>query len=457
MTRVFRHLLSSLRHNFFALPAAAVIVAAITALLVPDVETGLWTEATVGSARAVMTAVAGATIAFASIAFSVSLLMIQQGSSQFSPRVVGHLTRDSFNRRVIAIVLATFAFCLVSLTRIKDPEDVTGAGLVPQLSVTIAIVAGIIAVLAVVAGLHHTSQQLDISRILELIVDHTHTALDRASGRNGAERSDANTDGRLLATNVPPGPNTSIRSDRDGWVSDLDRDALISAVPSGSVVRLETFPGRYVVQGAVLCRIWPPVEDRDVDDVVSSARRAVSIGQTRTMDDDTLYGVRQLVDIALRALSTGVNDPTTARDSIVHLGSLVVAHLRTGLPAAVHRRDADDDDDADGGGLLLLPHAPTVPMLADLAIAELRRAGADDPAVTMALLDMIGDIIDAARGEGLESCVGPFVTQADRILEQTEPAAWLDHERAGVVRAHAEAVARGRAVSSADVAGTSRG
>ena len=110
----------SLRANFFFLPAVAVVVAFVAARLLVGVEAGDWVgRSTVDSARSVLSTTAAATITFASITFSVSLLIMQQGSNQFSPRVVHGLVRDPFNRGVIALVVGTFTYCLVSLQRVR--------------------------------------------------------------------------------------------------------------------------------------------------------------------------------------------------------------------------------------------------------------------------------------------------------------------------------------------------
>ncbi len=123
----------SLRSNFFFLPAVAVVVAFVAGRTSVGIDAGDWVgESTVGSARAVLSTVAAATITFASITFSISLLIVQQASSQFSPRLVQALTRDPFNRRVVALVLATFTYCLVALQRIRGPLSENGEEVTPR-------------------------------------------------------------------------------------------------------------------------------------------------------------------------------------------------------------------------------------------------------------------------------------------------------------------------------------
>ncbi len=120
--------------NFFFLPAVAVVVAFVAGRTSVGNDAGDWVgESTVGSAREVLSTVAAATITFASIiTFSISRLIVQQASSQFSPRLVQALTRDPFNRRVVALVLATFTYCLVALQRIRGPLSENGEEVTPR-------------------------------------------------------------------------------------------------------------------------------------------------------------------------------------------------------------------------------------------------------------------------------------------------------------------------------------
>ncbi|MBA3604805.1 MAG: DUF2254 domain-containing protein, partial [Acidimicrobiia bacterium] len=172
MVQRLRVLSDTLSANFFVLPAVAVILAFWLGRVAVGFDAGAWVgEATVDSARAVLSTVAAATITFAAISFSVSLLIIQQGSSQFSPRVIHGLTRDPFNRRVIAFVLATFTYCLVVLQRVRGPLEDGGDEVVPSSAVALGVVAGIAAVLAVVGAIHHTSRKMYISEILGGIVN----------------------------------------------------------------------------------------------------------------------------------------------------------------------------------------------------------------------------------------------------------------------------------------------
>ena len=420
MQRV-RAISDALQTSFFFLPAIAVVVGFFGARLLVGVEVGDWVgRSTVDSARAVLSTTAAATITFASITFSVSLLIMQQGSSQFSPRVIHGLVRDPFNRRVIAIVVGTFTYCLVSLQRVRGPVADGGEEVVPELAVAVGLLLGVVAVLAVVAAINHTSRKMDVSVILGDIVE-------EATGMP----TSPDTDEELHATtptsrSIPEGePVTVVRFCADGWVRQIDRRGLLGLVGAGGVVRLEIDSGRYAIRSTPLCTIWPAVAAARSEEVTRSARRCVRLGPTRTMSEDAGYGVRQLVDVALKALSPGINDPTTAQDAIFHLGTVLVDRLSSSpVPTAYH----DDHDRC-----LLAPHALTDEDMAELAFAELRRAGAGQPAVVVYLLQTIALIVDAARANDAGDRIAPFVAQARLVLDNVDAAGLIEDDR---VRVH---------------------
>jgi uncharacterized membrane protein len=419
-----RAVTDALQTSFLFLPTVAVVAGFVGARVLVGVEVGDWVgRSTVDSARVVLSTTAAATIAFASVTFSVSLLIMQQGSSQFSPRVIHGLVRDPFNRRVIAVVVGTFTYCLVALQRVRGPVGAGGEEVVPEFAVAFGLLLGVVAMLAVVAAINHTARKMDVSVILGGIVE-------QATGVPGPPGPDD--EFQIVSATVwaPPAAQeaTAVRFDDDGWVRQMDRRSLLSLLDPGSTIRLETDVGRYAIRSSPLATIWPAVNPERADEIAHAARRCILLGPTRTMREDVGYGVRQLVDVALRALSPGVNDPTTAQDAIFHLGTVLVAHL---CAAPVPRAYADTS-----GRRLLAPHAMTDEDLADLAVGELRRAGAGQPTVAIALLHTIALVIDAATAKGASDRIAPLAAQARLLLDNVGAAELIPDDRARVHRTH---------------------
>ena len=349
MTLGFSAFVERVRGSLFVVPMLFVVGGVVAGLLGIEADRRLEVDvgslplgftSTVQSARAVLSTVAGATITVAGIAFSVSLLTIQLASSQYSPRVVSGLFRDPFNKRVIGMVVGTFAYCLVVLRSVRSAVEQQGHAVVPNLSVGVGVLLGIASILAVIAFINHNAHAMDISEILDGVTNDAIAAVERDWT---VDLPDVTS--RLAAGPAPPGAGCCITLERNGWVQLLDHQQLLELAPEGGAVRLETGVGRYAIVGAPLCTIWPAPEQSEFDDVERRARRAVHVGVTRTLQQDVSYGIRQLVDVALKALSPGINDPTTAQDAIFHLAAV----LRTMLDAPPPRAEIE----AEGRRLLL--------------------------------------------------------------------------------------------------------
>ncbi len=368
------------RNSLFVVPMMFVVGAVVLgeAMLVVDDTIGtsatslpLGLTSTVESARSVLSTVASATITVAGIAFSVSLLTIQLASSQYSPRVVTGLFRDPFNKKVMGLVVGTFAYCLIVLRSVRSSLEQQGNPVIPNVSVAVGVLLGLASILAVIAFIDHSAHTMDISKILDVVTDDALQAVDRDRFTDAFEPSL-----RQQPEMLPDTGGFSVRFDRDGWIQFVDLEALVTAAPEPGTVRLDVAVGRYVISGSSLCTIWPSPSDSET--TARRARDAVHVGETRTVQQDSSYGIRQLVDVALKALSPGVNDPTTAQDAIFHLAAV----LRPSL-----ERDEPERDLRYKGRRIVLAQAEGHAELLSLAYDELRQAAATYPAVVVYLLE----------------------------------------------------------------------
>ncbi|HEX5614869.1 MAG TPA: DUF2254 domain-containing protein, partial [Acidimicrobiia bacterium] len=326
-------LVEKLRSSLFFVPSIFVLMGAGLAQALIATDSAIGDDAgdlpfvltsTVASAREVLGVVAAATITVAGIAFSVSLLVIQQASSQYSPRVVHSLFRDPFNRRVMGVAVGTFTYCLIGLRAVRGPLEDGGEPVVPNLTVAVAVVLGVGAILAVIAFIDHNAHTMEASQILGRISHDTKRQFDTAWPESGTVTSGA--------SEVPPDDGHTVRFCESGWLQQLSTQQLLDLVPDGGTVRVETAVGRYGVEGTPLCTIWPAPIDRA--EVAARADSAIHVGSVRTMQQDPSYGLRQLADVALLALSPGVNDPTTAQEAIFHLTDVLRHAFVRDAPAA---------------------------------------------------------------------------------------------------------------------------
>ncbi|MFN7151403.1 MAG: DUF2254 domain-containing protein, partial [Microthrixaceae bacterium] len=325
-----------LRSSLFFLPTVAMALALALAwgsvwldsVLDDATALPLVLTSTVDSARAILTTVAAATISFAGIAFSIALLVIQLASSQYSPRVVHTLFRDPFNRRVVALVLGTFTYCIVVLRSVRGPLEQSGDAVIPNLSVAIAVLFGIGSILGIVAFINHSAHSMDVSQILQQA---TASTISQVHAAWVPITDDPRPDPPAPVMIEPPG--LLVRFAEGGWIQRVDVRSIADLVPPAGYIELHCAPGRYAIVGAALCSVSGTVED--AEHLEASIHRAVVVGPSRTMQHDPMYGLRQIVDVGVRALSTGVNDPTTAQDAIFHMAAVVTEMLRHDPPPHV--------------------------------------------------------------------------------------------------------------------------
>jgi uncharacterized membrane protein len=402
-------LLERLRSSLFFVPMVAVIVASVLGLgslavdrrvdtTLADLPLGF--SSTVESARTLLGVIAGATISFAGVAFSVSLLIIQLASSQYSPRVVYTLFRDPFNKRVMALVVGTFTYCVVVLRSVRSALEAGGDPVIPNISVAIAVVLGIATILAIVAFINHSAHAMDISEILERIRRET---TKRIRAEWTPTQPGADTDREIPSP--PAEPTTVIRAHRSGWIQEIDTAAILDCLPDGTTARVETEAGRYAIEDTRLIVISPPIDATDLTRVL---RAAFDIGQTRTMQQDVAYGLRQLVDVSVKALSPGINDPTTAQDAIFHTAAVLSELLRNDPPPAVV---------IDRSRRLVMAQQPSHRELVQLAYDEPRRAAAAHPTVCLYLLATLDSLIETLNAAGLERRTTELNRQARLVAE----------------------------------------
>lgn len=208
------------------------------------------------------------------------------------------------------------------------------------------------------------------------------------------------------AVSSSPFPDSECRAfhaSQSGFVQAVDTDRLTDwAAEHGVMAHVSAGPGRHVLTGDVLGHCYGPVPD-DVDDELAGL---LLIGHERTPDEDPGFGLVQLVDIGLRALSPGVNDPTTAVHALGHLASLLVEMAR--LPA--HGLTVIRDDQ---GEARVFVDRPTLGEHLEATCLPLIRAGSADPRILLAIADLL-KAVDRVAEQSERSSVQAMATYAQR-------------------------------------------
>lgn len=385
------HWLDALRTQLWPLPALAIAAAVALGVALPALDSGVdgqlpdSVSAVLFSggpdaARAVLQAIAGSLITVTSLTFSLTVVTLQLASSQFSPRLLRTFTADRFVHGTLALFLAAFAFALTVLRSVRN--QASGNTLfVPEISVTVAFVLAIASVVGLVLFLAHLTREIRVETMMRRVDGETRDTIDRVFPQDRP------------AAGPPPVPQPGrfpITAASSGFLTSLDKDRLLAAaVNSGAVVRIDREPGSSLVEGVPFATAWPLETGaglgRDArEELCRDINEAVATGFERTSVQDIGFGFRQLVDVAARALSPGINDPTTA----VH----VLGHLSALLCRLVERDPGPERVRDDDGRVRVVLALPELPALVDLAVNQPRNYGAGDPDVAARLLDLLSEV-----------------------------------------------------------------
>ncbi|WP_396642361.1 DUF2254 domain-containing protein [Microbacterium sp.] len=368
------------------------------------------------TARTVLSSIAGSLITATSLTFSLTVVALQLASSQASPRVLRLFARDRQVHWTLAAFLGTFAYSLTVLRSVRSEDDDI-AEFVPRLSVTLGFVLTLASVIMLVFFLAHLAAQLRVETMLKEIHAETDGTIDLIDARN------ADTPGYVGAIPVPPAHETGV-ADSSGFITRHDHDLLVRyAAEHGIVIQELRRVGENIVTGSPLARWWPSGqaetvreesdredvhrEDVDREDVERIIRKAFPIGYERTSAQDVDFGVQQTLDIALRALSPGVNDPTTAVHALGHLSAITarlvaMSRLPAGLAGpdgqlcvvTLPRRSADD---------------------VDASLTPLRHYGAEHPAVVKRFVQAVSELSLTCASREVDVAL---VAQLDALDEQ---------------------------------------
>ncbi len=365
--------MSRLGAAFWTIPAVGAVLGLVLGWLVARIDLrlgghdGLLFGGGPDSARAILQTVATSVLTFAGLTFSITVVALQLASSQFSPRVLGPLMRDRWTRSALATFVGTFVYCLMVLREVQGgtPEQ---EPFVPGLGVGLALVLALMAISALVGFIQHIAQSLRVVTIIDRTFRDTAAALEAWYG------GDEPRTGTLVG-----GPRRMSAAARDGVLAWYDRDALVSlAIEQDVSIEVLVPAGSWVVRGRPLV----VVHGRDGEDLDVDA--LLGLGRERQVSRDPSYGFRLLVDIAERALSPGVNDPSTAMQCLDRLHSLL---------ARVAERDlAVGDTVVDGVVRLRLP-VPGWEDYLGLACDEIRHWGAGSLRVHRRLESMLQDLL----------------------------------------------------------------
>lgn len=376
--------------SWWVIPAAVVLVlvgltAASLAIDVSDAEVPrlLQFSANASEARSMLSTMASSVLTFTGLTFSITIVVLTLASGQFSPRVLRTFLRDRPSQISLGVFVGTYVVNLVTLREVRS--GVAEAIFVPELTVTFAFALTVASIGTFVFFVHHVAQSVRAATIIERVAATGRATIDRRFSDHT----------RAAAVGVPDLPvRDVISTTRAGVVIGVEHGALVElAREHDKVLRLRCQIGDFLPEGLPAIEVLGAGDGPPSDAVLNR----LTLARERSERQDIGFVIRQLVDIAERALSPGINDPTTAVQSIDRIHDLLRRLAGRPFPSGMHA-------DADGTVRLIAPE-PNFAELLDLALDELRHWGADSLQVHRRIGWLLDDLATVVSDEARKDAI----------------------------------------------------
>ena len=382
----FRHVMYSLRGGFLVRPLIIALALGCAGALLSAVEETVpdlsaWaprvlfpSHADPQVAQVVLTAIAASMMTVVSIVFAILLMTLTLASMQFSPRIIVSFARDRVTQQTLGIFLGTFSYCVAALPAARSVPH----PFAPVLTVLGAMLLALACVVWLLFFIHHISQAISVNHIVDKIATETEAIIDETmpAPRRASRMAEADLP-------EPTEREVAVLSDASGYIRFIDINRLVFLAKSyGVVVRVVRRIGHFVPAGVPLLMVSKG--ERLSPGRRAELRGAFDLGPTRTLQQDVEFGILQIVDIALRAISPAVNDPSTAINCADQLSRVLIRFAS---------RDEATSRRYDPPGILRV----SIPWrgfdeLVDAAFDQIRLYAKGDIAVSLRLLRALADI-----------------------------------------------------------------
>ncbi len=395
-------IVSDLRDAFWLIPALLVCAGVTAAIVLVQVDRSgvipewllknwLYNGGSTG-ARTLLGVVASSTIGVAGTVFSITIAALTLAAGQMGPRLLRNFTRDRGNQITLGVFLGTFVYALVVVRTVRSEAEGT---FVPHLSLSVAIALALVSVATLVYFIGHMSNRINVDTVIELVSEDLRNAIARLSTDKKQPESPPD---RVWQTAKP------VADPRRGYLQHIDYEGLAEwAAENRTAVRLLIRPGNYVFPGAPIALINPHVEgaDRAICD-------ATALGSRQAGADD-IFAVRQLVEVAVRALSPGINDPFTAISVLDRLGASLCEIAGQNLLTSVIVRD---------DRIVLVVPSVDYDGLIDACFHMIRQNASGKPSVLIRMLHVLTSVAscehDPVRVRSLQRHAALILTDAER-------------------------------------------
>lgn len=370
-----RQLVHAVGETFWLLPAALVVAGILLAVGLVELDrSGMvpqwlidspWLYSGGGTgARTLLGAVASSTIGVAGTVFSITIASLSLAAGQMGPRLLRNFVKDRGNQFTLGAFLGTFSYALMVLRSVRTQGE---GPFVPHAALTAGILLAFLCVGVLVFFVGHMAGRINVDTVIELVSDDLTCAIRRLTGTDAPAR---------LPEPTFTDAVVAIPDPRRGYLQELDAGQLADwAAANDCTIRLLVRPGDYVFPGAAIALAEPATTGID-----RAIRHATALGGQRVSRIDLEFAVRQLVEIAVRALSPGINDPNTAMSVLDRMGAALCDLAPRHLPLGLIER---------GGRVVLVAPMIDYAGLADTMFHMIRQNAAGSAAVLIRMNEVL--------------------------------------------------------------------
>ena len=386
----FRQWFEDINDSFWFRPSLIVLSAIILAQFlidldhdaigVPDfVARWLYSGGETG-ARTLLGAVAGSTIGVAGTVFSITIATLTLASTQMGPRLLRNFTRDRGNQITLGIYVGTFAYTLIVLRSIRGVDQ---GAFIPGMAITGAILLALLCVAMLIYFVNHVTAQINFDNVINLVYQDLRSRLEKVT-------ADTNPPARIPDDHWKDG--IPVFHEGGGYLQQLDEDLIADWAAKNNVqIMLDMRVGNYVFPGVHVAMVT-----RGTADASDILARAMALGPYPTPSGDLEYAVEQLVDIAMRALSSGINDPRTAARVLDRLGSILCVLATRRLPTgAIARNDV----------IVFQRTVTTYDGLIDAMFHTIRQSARNTPSVLIHMMDTLLRVMECEQDQNRRASI----------------------------------------------------
>lgn len=352
------------------------------------------------SARSILSTISGAMIGVAGTVFSVTLVALTLASSQFGPRLIKNFMYVRLNQVVLGSYISTYLYCLLVLTAIKE-GDYT---FIPALSILVAIFAAMANIILLIIFIHRIAISIQADKVISDISAFISTQVKTLFPAKMGEESESEKSPDITAIKSDYSKTVSVKSHQSGYLQYIDSETLMKNITRNKALfELHFRPGGFLVEGLEIGQLHSneKMEKEEVEKILQH----LVIGSIKTPQQDLEFSIHQMVEIAVRALSPGVNDPYTAIACIDNL-TATMSYLATIKFPSKYRFD-------DENNLRVIADTMDFEGILDAAFNQIRQFSAGSTAVIIRLMEALITIHKFAKNENYRQAV---IKHADMVL-----------------------------------------